>query len=46
MSPNSDLIRAILVNGAEDIGELDVPNSQEGWGQLNISNSIFPKATG
>ena len=45
-SPNSDLIRAILVNGAEDIGELDVPNPQEGWGQLNISNSIFPQSNG
>ena len=31
-SPSSDLIRAILVNGAEDIGELNVPNSGEGWG--------------
>ena len=45
-SPNSDLIRAILVNGAEDIGELDVPNPREGWGQLNISNSIFPQSNG
>lgn len=45
-TPNSDLIRAILVNGAEDIGELDVPNPQEGWGQLNISNSIFPQSNG
>ena len=44
-SPNSDLIRAILVNGAEDIGELDVPN-QRGLGQLNISNSIFPQSNG
>tara|TARA_Y100000746_G_scaffold148888_1_gene127524 strand:- start:3266 stop:8026 length:4761 start_codon:yes stop_codon:yes gene_type:complete len=45
-SPSSDLIRAILVNGAEDIGELNVPNSGEGWGQLNISNSIFPRSNG
>ena len=45
-SPSSDLIRAILVNGAEDIGELNVPNSEEGWGQLNISNSIFPQSNG
>ena len=43
-TPGSDLIRALLVNGAEDIGELDVPNSREGWGQLNISNSLLPKS--
>lgn len=45
-SPSSNLIRALLVNGAEDIGELDVPNPTEGWGQLNISNSIFPQSNG
>ena len=45
-TPGSDLIRALLVNGAEDIGEQDVPNSREGWGQLNISNSLFPKSNG
>jgi len=45
-SPGSDLIRALLVNGAEDLGEQDVPNSREGWGQLNISNSLFPKSNG
>jgi len=45
-APGSDLIRALLVNGAEDIGEQDVPNSREGWGQLNISNSLFPKSNG
>tara|TARA_B100000676_G_scaffold295303_1_gene334348 strand:- start:195 stop:4955 length:4761 start_codon:yes stop_codon:yes gene_type:complete len=45
-SPSSNLIKAILVNGAEDIGELNVPNSEEGWGQLNISNSIFPQSNG
>ena len=45
-NPGSDLIRALLVNGAEDIGELNVPNPREGWGQLNISNSLFPKSNG
>jgi len=45
-TPSSDLIRALLVNGAEDIGEQDVPNHKEGWGQLNISNSLFPQSNG
>ena len=45
-TPTSPLIRALLVNGAEDIGEQDVPNPWEGWGQLNISNSLFPQSNG
>ena len=44
--PRSDLIRALLVNGADDLGEPDVPNPSEGWGQLNLSNSLFPKKDG
>ena len=40
--PRSDLIRALLINGADDIGTPDIPNSMEGWGQVNVSNSIFP----
>ena len=45
-TPRSDLIRAILVNGADDLGLPDVPNAMEGWGQLNVSNSIFPQKEG
>ena len=45
-APRSDLIRALLVNGADDIGVPDVPNPSEGWGQLNISNSLFPRSNG
>ncbi len=44
--PRSDLIRALLVNGADDLGDADVPNNMEGWGQLNISNSLFPQKEG
>ncbi len=40
--PRSDLIRAILINGAVDIGESNVPNPSEGWGQLSLDNSLFP----
>jgi len=45
-APRSDLIRAILVNGADDLGQPDIPNAKEGWGQLNVSNSIFPQNAG
>ena len=44
--PHSSLIRALLVNGADDLGEQDVPNPEEGWGQLNISKSLFPQSNG
>ncbi len=40
--PRSDLIKALLINGAEDLGESDIPNEREGWGQINLSNSLYP----
>ena len=40
--PRSDLIRAILINGAVDMGESNVPNPHEGWGQLSLDNSLYP----
>jgi len=41
-APRSDLIRAILLNGADDLGQPNIPNYAEGWGQLNLSNSLNP----
>ena len=46
INPRSDLIKALLVNGADDLGEKNVPNNLEGWGQLNLSNSLFPQKDG
>lgn len=43
--PGSDLIRALLINGADDLGNPDIPNKMEGWGQINVSNSIFPSSS-
>ena len=40
--PGSDLIKALMINGAKDIGSLDIPNSHEGWGQIDIANTISP----
>lgn len=45
-SPSSDLIKAILVHGAEDLGVQDVPNEREGWGKLNLENSLYPVSSG
>ena len=40
--PRSDLIRAVLINGAQDIGPSNIPNPSEGWGQLSLDNSLYP----
>ncbi len=45
-SPSSDLIKAILVHGAEDLGVRNVPNELEGWGKLNLENSLYPMYSG
>ena len=44
--PRSDLIKALLINGAEDIGTANIPNPSEGWGQINVANSINPNEDG
>ena len=41
-SPSASLIKAAMINGAEDLGAPDVPNNLEGWGQLNIQNTVMP----
>ena len=41
-SPSASLIKAAMINGAEDLGNADVPNANEGWGQLNLENTVMP----
>ena len=41
-SPSASLIKAAMINGAEDLGAPDIPNNLEGWGQLNIQNTVMP----
>ncbi|MEE2747478.1 MAG: S8 family serine peptidase [Candidatus Thermoplasmatota archaeon] len=41
-NPDSALIKAILINGARDIGTANVPNMDEGWGQLDLEESLYP----
>ncbi|MEC8926844.1 MAG: S8 family serine peptidase, partial [Candidatus Thermoplasmatota archaeon] len=41
-NPDSALIKAILINGARDIGTANIPNMDEGWGQLDLEESLYP----
>jgi subtilisin family serine protease len=38
MSPA--MAKALLVNGAVDMGPADIPNVHEGWGRINVTNVI------
>jgi len=41
-SPQGALVKALLVLGAEDIGSRNIPNNNEGWGRINLKNSLAP----
>jgi len=41
-SPQGALTKAMLILGAQDIGIRDIPNNDEGWGRINLQNSIAP----
>ncbi len=43
-SPQGALVKALLILGAEDIGNRDIPNNDEGWGRVNVRNSLAPPA--
>ncbi|MCP4361727.1 MAG: S8 family serine peptidase [Chloroflexi bacterium] len=40
--PSPAMSKALLVNGAVDMGTADIPNINEGWGRINITNVISP----
>jgi hypothetical protein len=41
-SPQGALIKAMLILGAEDIGSRNIPNNDEGWGLINLANTLLP----
>ena len=41
-SPQGALVKALLVLGAQDMGSRDIPNDNEGWGRVNLRNSLAP----
>lgn len=42
-SPRSDLLKALMINGAKDLGSSDIPNMDEGWGQIDLEQTLYPK---
>ena len=41
-APQASLIKAMLILGAEDIGTPNIPNNVEGWGRIDLTNSLVP----
>jgi len=40
--PQGALVKAMLILGAEDMGDRDIPNNDEGWGRINLVNTLIP----
>ncbi|MCK4757293.1 MAG: S8 family serine peptidase, partial [Thermoplasmata archaeon] len=40
--PSPAMTKAAMINGATDMDTADIPNSNEGWGRLNLTNMIDP----
>ena len=43
-SPQGALVKALLILGAQDIGTRDIPNDNEGWGRINLRNTLAPES--
>lgn len=41
-NPSPAMAKALLVNGAVDMGTPDIPNVNEGWGRVNVTKAIQP----
>ncbi len=42
--PQGALVKAMLILGAEDMGVRDIPNNDEGWGRINLVNTLLPES--
>ena len=43
-APQGSMIKGLLILGAQDMGTRDIPNDDEGWGRLNLVNSLIPSS--
>ena len=41
-TPQGALVKALLVLGAKDVGTRDIPNNDEGWGRIDLQNTLAP----
>jgi uncharacterized membrane protein len=41
-APQGSLIKAMLILGAEDMGTRNIPNGDEGWGRVNLIDTLIP----
>ena len=41
-APSGALIKAAMINGAKDLGAADIPNAEEGWGQVDLGRTVLP----
>ena len=41
-APQGSLVKALLILGAKDMGTRDIPNNDEGWGRVDLVNSLIP----
>jgi uncharacterized protein YfaP (DUF2135 family) len=42
--PQGALVKAMLILGAIDTGSRDIPNNNEGWGRIDLQNSLVPSS--
>ena len=40
--PQGALIKALLILGAQDMGTRNIPNDDEGWGRVNLRDTLAP----
>ena len=45
-TPTAALLKAVTINGAIDLGTPNIPNSEEGWGQVSVTGSVMPEYNG
>lgn len=43
-SPQGALVKALMVLGATDLGSRDIPNDNEGWGKVNLRETLAPSS--
>ena len=40
--PQGALVKALLILGAQDMGTRNIPNDDEGWGRVNLRDTLAP----